>query len=172
MPDGREKMGAKDGLPLFLFCHANGFCKEVWRPVVEELSKIARAPFRWIALDFSGHGDTAKAVKMGDKWADYAVHDIVTVLKEWQGDSSYVVGVGHSLGGASLLLTELQYKGAFDRCAFVLYRPNELMVKGVGRVSACSVHTSLFIQAPQDFVVLVSLFFMNSHASSNLHSES
>jgi hypothetical protein len=44
----------KEGLPLFLFCHANGFCKEVWKPVVEELSKLARAPFRWIAMDFSG----------------------------------------------------------------------------------------------------------------------
>lgn len=30
----------KEGLPLFLFCHANGFCKEVWKPVVEELSKV------------------------------------------------------------------------------------------------------------------------------------
>ena len=33
--------GCKDGVPLFLFCHANGFCKEVWRPVVDELSKVA-----------------------------------------------------------------------------------------------------------------------------------
>jgi len=31
------------------------------------------------------------------------------------------VGVGHSLGGASLLLTELQYAGAFDRLA--LFEP-------------------------------------------------
>ena len=99
----REHPGAgagdapKGGLPLFLFCHANGFCKEVWKPVVEELSKLARAPFRWIAMDFCGHGDTTKGVQDGDKWEGFAVNDIVTVLKELQGDSAYVVGVGHSL---------------------------------------------------------------------------
>ena len=120
------------GLPLFLFCHANGFHKEVWRPVVEELVKVARAPFRWIALDFSGHGDTLsrRTVKMGEKWEDFAVDDIVTVLQELQGDASFVVGVGHSLGGASLLLTELQHKGAFDRLALfepiVLPHPDDL----------------------------------------------
>ena len=79
-------MGAKDGLPLFLFCHANGFCKEVWRPVVEELSKIARAPFRWIALDFSGHGDTAKAVKnikkKGVNILSYFIQSSTTQTKE------------------------------------------------------------------------------------------
>jgi len=37
----------EDPPPLFLFCHATGFCKEVWRPVVDELTKFARAPFRW-----------------------------------------------------------------------------------------------------------------------------
>ena len=89
--------------------------------MVEELTKLARAPFRWMALDFSGHGDTRKVVNDGDKWETFAVHDIVTVLQELQGDSSYVLGIGHSLGGASLLLTELKHRGAFDRLA--LFEP-------------------------------------------------
>ena len=58
LPLEQRGTGARDapkgGLPLFLFCHANGFCKEVWKPVVEELSKLAREPFRWIAMDFCG----------------------------------------------------------------------------------------------------------------------
>ena len=27
-----------------LFCHAAGFCAEVWRPVIDELSALARQP--------------------------------------------------------------------------------------------------------------------------------
>ena len=27
-----------------LFCHAAGFCAEVWRPVLDELSALARQP--------------------------------------------------------------------------------------------------------------------------------
>jgi pimeloyl-ACP methyl ester carboxylesterase len=125
-----DPAASNEGLPLFLFCHANGFCKEVWRPVVEELSKVARAPFRWIALDFSGHGDTAKAVPASGRWEEFAVDDIVSVLKEFQGDSRYVVGIGHSLGGAGLLLTEATHKGAFDLLALfepvVLPHPDDL----------------------------------------------
>ena len=43
--------------PPLLLAHATGFCKEVWRPVVDEL-RLAGAGNEIVAFDFSGHGES------------------------------------------------------------------------------------------------------------------
>ena len=56
-PTGRRCLGVKRATRLgvgsppmahpkmgVLFCHAAGFCAEVWRPVIDELSALARQP--------------------------------------------------------------------------------------------------------------------------------
>jgi pimeloyl-ACP methyl ester carboxylesterase len=105
--------------PLFLFCHATGFCKEVWLPVVEELTKLSRAPFRWAALDFAGHGDSRPLPDSAD-WATFAPQDIAAALAPLRRDAPQVIGVGHSMGGAALLLAHLSGE-ALSR--LVLFEP-------------------------------------------------
>jgi pimeloyl-ACP methyl ester carboxylesterase len=76
-----------------LFVHAAGFCKEVWRPVVEALLDI-RPTTKALALDLRGHGDSPQ----GDgpyRW-DLVTDDVVFTM----GERSGLVGVGHSIGGA------------------------------------------------------------------------
>jgi len=110
----------EDTPPLFLFCHATGFCKEVWGPVVEELTKFARAPFRWAALDFAGHGDSRALPGEGPAdWQAFG-RDVDAALAQLRKDSSVVVGVGHSMGGAALLLSHLSGE-SFSR--LVLFEP-------------------------------------------------
>ena len=52
---------AEVGAASILFCHANGFCKEVWLPVVEELGDIfgedCGLRVDWLLSDLPGHGD-------------------------------------------------------------------------------------------------------------------
>jgi len=82
--------GGESGL---LFVHANGFCKEVWNPVI---AAIRTEPLSWLSMDLRGHGDSG----IGDfpmQW-ELLGHDVVAVLEGCRG----VVGVGHSAGGAAV----------------------------------------------------------------------
>ena len=93
-------------IPLVLFCHANGFCKDIWKPVADELSAFAIAPFRWISMDFSGHGSSRKIRTGGTIDWQFAVEDVSEVLNEYR-DGAPVVGVGHSMGATALLMSSL-----------------------------------------------------------------
>jgi len=93
-----------DGPPL-LFAHATGFHGHVWRPVAHHL----RADFRCIVFDERGHGDT-EAAPAGQSWHGFAA-DALAVVDELGLDAPF--GVGHSAGGAALLLAELARPGTF-----------------------------------------------------------
>ena len=92
--------------PDLLFVHATGFCGGVWAPLAEHLTGLHRA-----ALDVRGHGRSS--VPTGAmSWAGTGDDVLVTV------DALGLVrpiGVGHSLGGASLLMAELSRPGTFGR---------------------------------------------------------
>lgn len=91
-----------------LFCHATGFHGAVWEPLSAELGEGFE---RW-ALDFRAHG--ASVVPVGDPlpWSDIA-SDVTTVVDALDLPPGELLGVGHSLGGACLLLAEQARPGTF-----------------------------------------------------------
>lgn len=95
--------------PDLLLVHATGFCAGVWAPVVEHLDG-----FRVAALDVRGHGRSdAPEVEPtnGMSWAGTAA-DVLAVVDALGLDRP--VGAGHSMGGASLLIAELERPGTFQ----------------------------------------------------------
>ncbi len=97
--------------PDLLLVHANGFCKETWHPLFEELDGT-----RAVALDQRGHGDSDTPDPPFDWW-DLG-RDVLAVLKGVETGSD-LIGVGHSSGGAALVMAEILQPGAFDRLILV-----------------------------------------------------
>lgn len=109
-PDGltialHEHGGA--GRPTLL-CHATGFHGAVWEPLSAALGDGFE---RW-AVDFRGHG--ASVVPRGQDlaWASIAT-DVLTVVDALGLEPGQLLGVGHSMGGACLLLAEQARPGTF-----------------------------------------------------------
>lgn len=93
--------GAGDDL---LLVHATGFCAGVWTPMAARLdgSRVA-------ALDVRGHGRSGVPAA-GMHWQGTAQDVLATVDALGLRD---VFGVGHSMGGASLVLAEQARPGTF-----------------------------------------------------------
>jgi pimeloyl-ACP methyl ester carboxylesterase len=98
--------------PVLLLAHANGCHGLVFGP-------IARAGlsdrFDCVAPDLRGHGDTSTPDGFEfDDWRGFG-DDVAAVIDELRGSGPArpIFGVGHSLGGASLLLAEAARPGSF-----------------------------------------------------------
>ena len=94
-----------DGPPI-IFCHATGFHGRYWDCVCSSLIEN----FRCISLDFRGHGNTVTPDGTSMKWSGMA-EDLLSVIDHFRFKE--IFGVGHSMGGASLLLAEKQRREAF-----------------------------------------------------------
>lgn len=112
-PDAGSTPG-KVSQPILLFAHPTGFHGMVWAPVGRRLSDVADC---W-ALDIRGHGDSSLPASGTPLW-DGAADDVLAVI-DWivgqDGDGSgghRLYGVGHSMGGAALLLTEQTRPGTW-----------------------------------------------------------
>ena len=92
-----------DGADM-LMVHATGFCAGVWGPVASRLADHRRA-----ALDVRGHGRSA-APAAGMHW-DGTAQDVLATIDALGLERPF--GVGHSMGGASLVLAELARPGTF-----------------------------------------------------------
>ena len=92
-----------DGPPA-LFAHATGFHGRVWQPVASRLNG-----FRSWAPDLRAHGDSAVGPD-GLRWENFA-DDLLAVVDELGLDRP--LGIGHSKGGAALLLAEERRPGTF-----------------------------------------------------------
>ena len=93
--------------PLALLHHANGYCAAVWAPVAEQL----RDHYRVVAMDARGHGDSSKPQGAeAYSWAQLG-RDVVGVAEQLASahpDQKVALGLGHSLGGAVLLLASAE----------------------------------------------------------------
>ena len=98
-----------DGPPLLL-AHATGFHGRVWLPFAHALQDR----FHCYAFDERGHGDSGKAPGDDYRWDGFAL-DALAVLQGFRLDQPFALG--HSCGGALLLLAEQQQPGAFTALA-------------------------------------------------------
>jgi pimeloyl-ACP methyl ester carboxylesterase len=91
-----------------LFCHATGLHGAVWEPLSAALGDGFE---RW-AVDLRAHG--ASTIPAGNPlpWAEIA-SDVTTVVDALDLPPGQLLGVGHSLGGACLLLAEQARPGTF-----------------------------------------------------------
>jgi pimeloyl-ACP methyl ester carboxylesterase len=99
-------LGGK-GRPLLLV-HATGFCAQVFTPLAAELSQR----FRCWALDLRGHGRASAPPGLGYAWSGFG-DDVLAAVAGLGMD--HAVAVGHSGGGAALLLAEANRPGTFER---------------------------------------------------------
>jgi pimeloyl-ACP methyl ester carboxylesterase len=92
--------------PDLLLAHATGFCGGVWAPVAEALT----ASYRVVTFDERGHGASGPAPEGVYAWDGFAT-DALAVIDDL--DLRHPFGVGHSCGGALLLLAEMRRPGTF-----------------------------------------------------------
>lgn len=108
--------GAVDA-PVILFSHATGFHGLVWQPLAAHL----RDQFHCIAIDHRGHGRTEKPPSAPLVWSSMG-DDVLAVLDAGLAAPGVAVhAVGHSMGGASLVLAAARRPGAFR--SLWLYEP-------------------------------------------------
>jgi pimeloyl-ACP methyl ester carboxylesterase len=114
---------AGQGKPL-LMVHGTGLHGRCWAPVAGRLST---AGFRPLALDMRGHGASSRSPDGAYDWDRFALDVLDTLdqlgLAEGAGEGARVeaaagpgvFAVGHSAGGAALLLAEASRQGSFSR---------------------------------------------------------
>lgn len=91
-----------------LLCHATGFHGAVWEP----LSAALGEGFERYALDFRAHGASVVPPDSDLAWATIA-SDVLTAVDALGLEPGEVLGVGHSMGGACLLMAEQVRPGTF-----------------------------------------------------------
>lgn len=81
-----------------LMSHATGFHALTWLPVARRL----HSRFACRALDYRGHGDTLAPPDWQVDWHGYG--DDAVAVAEALREPGGIVGIGHSMGGACLLM--------------------------------------------------------------------
>lgn len=94
--------------PVALFAHATGFHGRVFEPMARRLADRIRCT----ALDLRGHGVARTPEGLTFDWHGFGA-DIVAVLDAGMLPRAPIVGVGHSMGGAALVLAAAARPEAF-----------------------------------------------------------
>jgi len=98
------------GSPVLL-SHATGFHAHCWEPLAASLARTHRV----FGLDHRGYGDAETVDPASISWRSYgddalaAARHVSTLT-----DGAPIVGVGHSMGGASLLMAAHREPALFD----------------------------------------------------------
>ena len=101
-----------DGPPLLL-SHATGFHAMVWKPLAAALGHR----FHCWAVDYRGHGDASSPAD-AVAWEGYG-EDALAVVHDLGLRGA--LAIGHSMGGAALLMAEIAETGTFR--GIVAYEP-------------------------------------------------
>jgi len=104
--------------PLALLHHATGFCAGVWGPVAERLSEH----YRVIAMDARGHGESSKPEGADCYHWEFFGRDVLglaEVLAAEHPDGRVALGIGHSIGGSSILMASAERPDLFERTVLV-----------------------------------------------------
>jgi pimeloyl-ACP methyl ester carboxylesterase len=107
-----------DDRPLALLHHANGFCAAVWGLVADELKRY----YRVFAMDARGHGDSSKPKGEGLYHWTFFGQDVAAVAQRLcteHGRDRIALGLGHSLGGTSILMASARRPELFERSVLV-----------------------------------------------------
>lgn len=98
------------GSPILL-SHATGFHAHCWEPMAEILS----ANHHVMGFDHRGYGDAETVDPATIEWQQYG-NDALAAARylSAQHDGQPIVGVGHSMGGASLLMAALREPQLFS----------------------------------------------------------
>jgi pimeloyl-ACP methyl ester carboxylesterase len=91
-----------------LLAHATGLHGAVWEPMA---AALAPGLERW-AMDFRAHGASVVPPELPLDWAGYT-DDVLTVVDGLGLAAGSVFGIGHSMGGAALLMAEQRRPGTF-----------------------------------------------------------
>jgi lipase len=98
--------------PTLLFAHATGFHGRCWDNIVQRFPGR-----RALALEFRGHGRSSIPVPP-IPWPEFA-QDVLAVARHF--DLRSAIGVGHSMGGHSLVSAAIEHSAIFS--ALVLVDP-------------------------------------------------
>ena len=90
-----------------MFVHATGFHGRVFAPLARRLWDH----FHCLALDLRGHGESGVPANLDFDWVGFGT-DVLTAIDELGLERP--VGIGHSCGGAGLLLAEQARPGTFS----------------------------------------------------------
>ncbi len=93
--------------PAVLFTHGSGLNAGMWATVVPHL----RDRFHCYGLDFRGHGASPQNEGAFSVERHLLIGEILAAVAAIGEDTAF--GVGHSLGGATLTVTEATYPGTF-----------------------------------------------------------
>ncbi len=99
-----------------LLCHANGFHGAVWEPLSAALGDGFE---RW-ALDFRAHGRSEAPPDSKLGWPEFGA-DVLASIDGLGLAAGEILGIGHSMGGAALLIAEQTRPGTF--AGLWLYEP-------------------------------------------------
>jgi pimeloyl-ACP methyl ester carboxylesterase len=102
-------------LPTLLISHATGFHAHCYAPLAAALSER----FHSVGLDYRGHGATAVDPDWVVDWTRFG--DDALAVARHLAPGGGLVGFGHSMGGAALLMAAHRDPGLFER--LVLFEP-------------------------------------------------
>ncbi len=92
--------------PDIVFCHATGFHGRYWDPICSIMSE----DFRCVSIDLRGHGNSSVPDGVSMNWVGMA-DDVLATIDSLGLKSPF--GVGHSMGGSSILLAEISKPKTF-----------------------------------------------------------